>query len=187
MQAPQNDYLRHLGGMRRSVPAQVLCSESCTPPLARAWVRAGARQWNRMLTAPPGVLRAAFLILSDMALAHHLQAHEPRLAHRMWSGAWLCALGWLAQEGGAPGDFIGDYLRRVRGALASGELGALRAKLSGYEALDWDAALQRRAAADAARPGSVGATYAACAPTLADLRERERERDYAGAVRRGVG
>jgi hypothetical protein len=64
------------------------------PPLARAWVRAGARQWNRMLTAQPGVLRDAFL--SDMALTHQLRANEPRLAHRTWSGAWLRTLGWLA-------------------------------------------------------------------------------------------
>jgi hypothetical protein len=53
LQVPQNDYLRHLGGLRRSVPAHVLCAESCLPPLARAWVRAGSRQWNRMLTAKP--------------------------------------------------------------------------------------------------------------------------------------
>jgi hypothetical protein len=45
---------------------------------------------------------------------------------------------------------------------------ALRTKLSGWEALAWDAALQNRAAADAARPGIVGAAYAAFAPTPAD-------------------
>ena len=92
------------------------------PPLARAWVRAGARQWNRMLTAKPGVLRDAFL--ADMALARELQS-QPGLAHRTWSGAWLRTLDWLAQEGGAPGDQLGDYLRRVRGAMATGTLGAL--------------------------------------------------------------
>jgi hypothetical protein len=68
-------------------------------------------------------------------------------------------------KGGAPGDLLGDYLQRVRGAPASGTLGALRAKLSGYETLARDAALHNRAAADAARPGSVGAAYAAFAPT----------------------
>jgi hypothetical protein len=80
----------------------------------RAWVRAGARQRNRMLTAQPGVLGDAFL--SDMALSHQLRWHEPRLAHRMWSGAWLRTLGWLAQEGiwevcakqcGVPGEGLG--------------------------------------------------------------------------------
>jgi len=159
---PQNDYLRHLGGLRRSVPAHILCSESCMPPLARAWVRASARQWNRMLTAQPGVLRDAFL--SDMALARQL---EPHLAHRTWSGAWLRTLGWLAQRAACRG-LSGDYLGRVQGSLASGTLGALRTKLSGWETLAWDAALQNRAAADAARPGSVGAAYAAFAPTPAD-------------------
>jgi hypothetical protein len=34
-QVPPNDYLR-LGGLRRSVPAHVLCAKSCLPPLARA-------------------------------------------------------------------------------------------------------------------------------------------------------
>ena len=53
-------------------------------------------------------------------------------AHRTWSGAWLRTLGWLAQEGGAPGDILGDYLRRARGALATGTLGALRTKLLGW-------------------------------------------------------
>jgi hypothetical protein len=60
--------------------AVVLCAESSLLPLARPWVRAGARQWNRMLTAKPGILRDAFL--GDIPLAHHLQSHEPRLAHR---------------------------------------------------------------------------------------------------------
>jgi hypothetical protein len=91
LQVPQNGYLRHLGGLLRSVPAHVLCAESSLPPLARAWVWAGAQQWNRMLTAKPGILRDAWL--SDMALAHQLQSHEPRLAHWTWSGAWLRALG----------------------------------------------------------------------------------------------
>jgi hypothetical protein len=70
-------------------------------------------------------------------------------------------------------------LRRVRGALASGTLGALRAKLPGCEALAWDAALQNRAAADAARPGSVGAACAAFAPTPAD---RVREPGFRDAM-----
>jgi hypothetical protein len=52
--------------------------------------------------------------------AHAPVQSQPRLAHRTWSGAWLRPMGWLAQEGGAPGDFLGDSLRRIRGALASG-------------------------------------------------------------------
>jgi hypothetical protein len=91
----------------------------------------------------------------------------------------VAARAGLTHEGGAPGDLLGDYLQRVRGALASGTVAALRTKLSGYEALAWDAALQNRAAADAARPGSVGAAYAAFAPTPVD---RVREPGFSDAM-----
>lgn len=57
----QSDYIRHLGGVRRSVPASILCAESCLRPLARAWLLAGRRQWNCMAQAESGIVRAAFL------------------------------------------------------------------------------------------------------------------------------
>jgi hypothetical protein len=74
LQVVQNDYIRHLCGARRSVPAQVLCSGSCLPPLARAWLGACGRQWDRMVRAPCGILRSA--LLSNLALTRSLPPEE---------------------------------------------------------------------------------------------------------------
>ena len=51
LQVLQNDYIRHLGGVRRSVPATILCAESCLQPLARACTT------RRSLTSVPSLTR----------------------------------------------------------------------------------------------------------------------------------
>jgi hypothetical protein len=59
------------------------------------------------------------------------------------------------------------------------EAGFNTCNILSYPILAWDAALQNRAAADAARPGSVGAAYAAFAPAPAD---RVREPGFLDAM-----
>jgi hypothetical protein len=66
------------------VPATILCAESGLPPLARAWLRAGARQWNRMIKFDEWTLKWAFM--GDLSLACYL---SPARARRTWSGAGM--------------------------------------------------------------------------------------------------
>ena len=42
LQALQNDYIRHLGGLRRCTPPDILCADSCLQPLARARLKASS-------------------------------------------------------------------------------------------------------------------------------------------------
>ena len=141
LQVLQNDYIRHLGGLRRSVPALILSAESCLPPLARAWLRASARHWDRMQKAPPGsLLRAA--MAGDLALAHSLPRAK---VHRTWSGAWLRTLTWLSQGGDAASDFVGDCLRSVVAAQAdAAALQTLRRPLAHWPLAAWDGAVGQR-------------------------------------------
>jgi hypothetical protein len=158
LQVLQNDYVRHLGGVRRSVPATILCAESGLPPLARAWLRAGARQWNRMVKADEGIIKWAFV--GDLSLARSL---SPARARRTWSGAWLHALDWLAAEGGAPGAFLAAYAAGVHNTLNQGSaaMAGLRQQLGGWELHAWDHALANRAARAVQRGGAC-AEYEAC-------------------------
>ena len=162
LQVVQNDYVRHLGGVRRSVPAQVLCSESCLPPLARSWLRACGRQWDRMATAPSGLLRSAFV--SDVALATDTNIPtEQRLS--TWSGAWLQAAGWLADEAGGP---LRAALQHVHRSFDGPSLPHLSTKLQAAALEAWDKVAGAQWATKAAVPDTVAAAYAAFAPTRAD-------------------
>jgi hypothetical protein len=62
LQVLQNDYIRHLGGLRRNVPASTLCAESCLPPLALPWLRARHR-FGPGLCSPVAASCALFLLL----------------------------------------------------------------------------------------------------------------------------
>ena len=165
LQVVQNDYIRHLGGVRRSVPAQALCSESCLPPLARAWLGACGRQWDRMATAPSGLLRSAFV--SDVALATDTSI-APARRLRTWSGAWLHTVGWLAADGGAAGGPLRAALRQVHRGFAGPLLPTLRTKLRDPALAAWDHVTQGHWAERAAEPNTVAAAYAAFAPIPAD-------------------
>ena len=176
LQVLQNDYVRHLGGLRRSTPAAVLCAESCLAPLGRVWLAACARLWNRLLAAPAGsVIRRA--LEGDLTLALSL---PPPKARRTWAGAWLHALGWLSREGGPRGQSIGDHLSTVTQAAAAAAAGqpAALAALSGSikpgRAADaWDEALKAHVTGRAAAsPAGAHATYLECfAATRAEHRD----------------
>ena len=154
LQVVQNDYVPHLGGVRRSVPAQVLCSESCLPPLARSWLRACGRQWDRMATAPSGLLRSAFV--SDVALATDTNIPtEQRLS--TWSGAWLQAAGWLADEAGGP---LRAALQHVHRSFDGPSLPHLSTKLQAAALEAWDKVAGAQWATKAAVPDTVAAAYA---------------------------
>jgi hypothetical protein len=84
-----------------------------------------------------------------------LSAHRPHVERGVAARAGLAGATRAARVLGTfwrAGDFLGDYMRRVWGALASGALGALRTKLSGWEAFAWDAALQNNFGALLLRP-----------------------------------
>ena len=161
LQVLQNDYIRHLGGLRRSVPAPTLCAESCLPPLALQWLRACVRHWNRLTEAPHGILKCA--LAGDLALTSAL---PPGDAHRTWAGAWLRTLGWLASDAGPAGAQVGAYARSVEGAMqrAGGDpvlLLTSQGRLAVAHVEDaWDAALAAYIASQ--RPAGAHATYASC-------------------------
>jgi hypothetical protein len=144
--------------VRRSVPATILCAESGLPPLACAWLRAGARLWNRMVKADEGIIKWEFV--GDLSLARCL---GPARARRTWSGAWLHALDWLTAEGGAPEAFLAAYAAGVHNTLNQGSaaMAGLRLQLGEWELHAWDQALANRAA-QAVQRGGACAEYEAC-------------------------
>ena len=124
------------------MPALVLSAESCLPPLARAWLRASARHWDRMQKAPPGsLLRSA--MAGDLTLAHSLPRTK---VHRTWSGAWLRTLGWLASGGDAASQAVGPSLSAIRAAAQAGTsaLQTLRCPLTHLPLAAWDGAVKQR-------------------------------------------
>ena len=70
LQVLQNDYLRHLGGVRRCVPAAILGAESGLPPLPRYWLQACASLWNRLVRMPDCPLKRVWA--ADLHLAQSL-------------------------------------------------------------------------------------------------------------------
>lgn len=172
LQVLQNDYLRHLGGVRRCVPADILCAESGLPPLARGWVRACATLWNRLVRMEECPLKRAWL--ADLQLAHslglNLHSEAARLdpARKTWSGAWLRVLHWLSQSGGPRGGAVRAYLAGIENTLYSphgpAALAGMRLPVSVTAALGaWDELTERRAAEQAGRPGVMAEYLAAFA------------------------
>ena len=172
LQVLQNDYLRHLGGVRRCVPADILCTESGLPPLARGWVRACTTLWNRLVRMDDCPLKRAWL--ADMQLAHSLGLNLHHAARRdparqTWSGAWLHVLHWLSQSGGRNGEAVRAYLAGIDRTLYSPHgppaLAGMRMHLGAPIATGaWDELTERRAAEQAGRQGVMAEYLAAFAP-----------------------
>ena len=168
LQVLQNDYLRHLGGVRRCVPADILGAESGLPPLPRCWARACAAFWNRLVKMKECPLKRAWV--ADMHLAHALGLGSDALdgpkhrACKTWSGAWLRALRWLSRSGGPCGAAVGAYLVGVLRTLEHGPdaLAGMRVQLAeGSVVGAWDELTALRTAENAARPGAI-AEYVQC-------------------------
>ena len=167
LQAVHNDYLRHLGGLRRCVPVRMLCWESGMSPLSRAWVCACAQWWDRLIAMHDCPLKRAFV--GDLQLAARLQVDPAAWdggrsrAQRCWSGAWLQTLHWLSQQGGAHGRQVGAYLTGILNTLRMhpSALPALGVRLPApIVVAAWDEAWDRQAVA-AVAGGVVHAAYAA--------------------------
>ncbi|KAI8475601.1 MAG: hypothetical protein J3K34DRAFT_403809 [Monoraphidium minutum] len=119
--------------------------------------------YRRMSATGSGILRAAFL--ENLTLAQALRAlpRDRDPSRRVWSGAWLHALGWLAAQGGSPGDALRAYLEGVYDTLAAGAaaLAGWHVQLKNWVSEAWDHALADRTAAAVQAGGGARAEYAA--------------------------
>jgi hypothetical protein len=167
-QVAQNGFLRGLGGLRRNIPVSVLNAETCTQPLAHAWLRACTTHWNRLMRAPAdSVLKRAFA--GDLDLAHTL---PPSKRKATWAGAWLRALRHLADasthlEHPERGSQLSSYLAGITNQLGHadthgpGALLPLNVPLPLTEVWGaWDAALARRTPTSGRSSGATAAAYA---------------------------
>lgn len=171
LQVLQNDYLRHLGGVRRCVPADILGSESGLPPLPRCWLRACVTLWNRLARMQDGPLKRAWV--ADLHLAHSLgldldsQDGRRDRARQTWSGAWLRVLHWLAASDGRCGAAVRAYLGGTLNTLNLGPAATagMQVRLGVTHVVGaWDELMAARAAEKAGRPGVLAEYYAAFAP-----------------------
>ena len=165
LQVVANDYIRHLGGLRRSVPFDILSRECCVQPLGRSWLRAALDLWNRALDAPnTSIMRRA--LLADLAITRDAGAPvgaargpggrkealaaaiaEPdgrraKATRATWSGSFLRTLSWLSHQGGDASNAVGAHLASVLNivfpadpANVSAGLDALRGTLTREAAL----------------------------------------------------
>jgi hypothetical protein len=89
--SPQQPPVPGLGGLRRNIPVPILNAETCTHPLARAWLRACTMHWNRLMRAPAdSVLKRAH---SPATL------HLPTPCHRASERQLGRAHGWTRSSG----------------------------------------------------------------------------------------
>lgn len=171
LQVLQNDYVRHLGGVRRCVPADILTSEIGLPPLPRCWVRACGALWNRLARMQDCPLKRAWV--ADLHLAHSLgldlDAPDGRKdpARKTWSGAWLRVLHWLSASGGRCGAAVQAYLQGTLNTLAQGPAATAGMRVHLPEAHivgAWDELTAAWAAETAQREGAWAEYCAAFAP-----------------------
>ena len=191
LQVVANDYVRHLGGLRRSVPIDILCRECCMQPLGRSWLRAALDLWNRALDAPDtSYMRRA--LLADLAITKDAGApagasHAPgsrkealaaaiaepdgrraKATRATWSGSFLRMLSWLSHQGGEASNTVGAHLASVLNVLfptdpanISAGLDALRGTLTRESALGAWDAAMTNRWEAAVREGGPVAEYAA--------------------------
>jgi hypothetical protein len=157
LQVLQNDYIPHLGGLCRNVPASTLSAESCLPPLALPWLRASTSLWSRLMLARGGLLRAVFVAELQLTCAT-----PPSAKRQPWSGSMLRMLEWLAQQGGRSGREVRAYLNGLTNTASHGPtaLQRLHLPLGDYGFGAWDEALLSACEGAEVRGGAT-AEYAA--------------------------
>lgn len=97
LQVVQNDFVRFLGGLRSRVPVDVLAKESGLQPISRMWLAACCKLWNRVVAARGGLLRDAFL--DNLELAQSMASERTPTCTKVWCGAWITTMHWLAAMG----------------------------------------------------------------------------------------
>ena len=113
-QVVQNDFIRRLGGLRRSVPTYILCEETRLPPLAVVWLQASGVLWHRAFSSnTPTLLRRA--AVEDVALTNLLW-RDGGACPRTWCGDWLRALDWLARAACDAAQPIRAHITALRAA-----------------------------------------------------------------------
>lgn len=85
-QKVQSQYIRHTGGLRSSTPRQLMLREFCMDPIAKGWVRAVVRYWNRVAQlADTELVKVAFVadLRQSTDNGHCWSAHIMKILHNL--------------------------------------------------------------------------------------------------------
>lgn len=186
LQTLHNTYLKRIGHLRPTIPVSILSRESGVAPVARAWLSACVRLWNRIMVGGPALLKHA--LADNLTLTRSFipnpttrevalrgprckwagvlgDADDDSAARTTWGGAWLRVLWWLSSDTSlAAARELRSYLHGILNTLTSRDPRAvlgLHVPIQPATALQaWDGAWAREWDAAVQERGSIEAEYA---------------------------